>query len=166
VQLAASGQAPAIDLVMVEAVLDDGARLVALNEVFVGHRSHQSARYRVVVGGRELHQISSGLIVATGTGATGWARSVSIERRCQISLPGPRDDRLAFFVREPFPASGSDISISEGLLARQDRLVAWSEMDTGGTIFGDGIEADALPFDWGRRVEVHAAEQRLHLITE
>jgi hypothetical protein len=32
---------------MVEARLDDGQRLLALNEVFIGHRTHQSARYRV-----------------------------------------------------------------------------------------------------------------------
>ena len=32
---------------MVSARLDDGQRLLALNEVFIGHRTHQSARYRV-----------------------------------------------------------------------------------------------------------------------
>ena len=37
--------------------------LLALNEIFVGHRSHQSARYRLAVGDRHEHQSSSGLIV-------------------------------------------------------------------------------------------------------
>ena len=37
---------------MVEAVTDDGQRLVALNEVYVGHPSHQSARYRLTVAGQ------------------------------------------------------------------------------------------------------------------
>ena len=37
---------------MVEAVLDDGQSLLALNEVFIGHQSHQSARYRIAWGDR------------------------------------------------------------------------------------------------------------------
>lgn len=57
---------------MAEAALDTGERLCALNELFVGHRSHQSARYRIGDGQVEEEQSSSGLIVATGTGATGW----------------------------------------------------------------------------------------------
>ena len=32
---------------MVEAELDDGQKLLALNEIFIGHRSHQSARYDI-----------------------------------------------------------------------------------------------------------------------
>jgi NAD kinase len=36
--------------VMAEARLDNGERLLALNEIFVGHRSHQSARYVVKAG--------------------------------------------------------------------------------------------------------------------
>ena len=60
---------------MVEAKLDDGQTLAALNEIFVGHRSHQSARYEIAVEGKDESQSSSGLIVSSGTGATGWARS-------------------------------------------------------------------------------------------
>jgi NAD kinase len=61
---------------MVEGVLDTGEKkLVALNELFVGHRSHQSARYRIAAGDMSENHSSSGLIVATGTGATGCARS-------------------------------------------------------------------------------------------
>jgi len=50
-------------------------------------------------------------------------------------------------------------------LAHDDYLTIWSEMDVGGTIFGDGIESDALPFDWGRRVDIHLAAERLHLVS-
>ena len=61
---------------MVRAELDDGQQLCALNELFVGHNSHQSARYQLRCDDAEEHQSSSGLIVATGTGATGWAMSI------------------------------------------------------------------------------------------
>jgi len=44
---AAEGHASIDERTMVEAVLDDGQRVLALNEVFLGHRSHQSARYLI-----------------------------------------------------------------------------------------------------------------------
>lgn len=164
IQLAADGHAAVEERAMAEARLDDGAILLALNEIFIGHRSHQSARYRLIAAGTQLHQISSGLIISTGTGATGWARSISAERHSLLSLPQPAEHRLAFFVREPFPASGSQISVGEGSLGEGDSLTAWSEMEAGGAIFGDGIESDALPFDWGRRVDVQLAAARLRLV--
>jgi hypothetical protein len=163
-RLAAEGRAPVEERVMVEAVADDGARLIALNEVFVGHHSHQSARYRLAVRSQELRQISSGLIVSTGTGATGWARSISVERHSPTALPKPDEPALAYFVREPFPASGSEISLTEGLLDSAASLTVWSEMETGGVVFGDGIESDAIAFGWGRRVEVRVAAERLRLV--
>lgn len=42
-----------VQATMVEATTDDGQRLRALNEVFIGHPSHQSARYRLTVGATE-----------------------------------------------------------------------------------------------------------------
>lgn len=50
---------------MVELIVDDGRRLRALNEVFIGHPSHQSARYTVARGDRAERQSSSGLVVVT-----------------------------------------------------------------------------------------------------
>ena len=56
---------------------DDGQQLLALNEIYVGHASHQTARYTLgVPDARAERQASSGLIVASGTGATGWCRSM------------------------------------------------------------------------------------------
>ena len=59
---------------MVQAVIDGTERLFALNEIFVGHRSHQSARYRIEAGSEAEEHSSSGLIVASGTGATSTLR--------------------------------------------------------------------------------------------
>ncbi len=149
---------------MVEARLDDGQRLLALNEVFVGHRTHQSARYRILLHDAEEAQSSSGLIVATGTGATGWARSISRQKAKPLELPRPTDDRLVFFVREPFPSRATGTSIEEGLLSRSERLQIASEMNELGTVFGDGIEDDRLEFYWGMRLTIGVADLHLNLV--
>lgn len=149
---------------MVEARLDDGQRLLALNEVFLGHRSHQSARYRLRLAEKEERQSSSGLIVATGTGATGWARSMSLERHTRLSLPKPADPMLAFFVREAWPSPWTQTGLTEGLLSGNHRLEVTSEMNDEGVIFGDGIESDRLDFAWGMRAEVQLAPEKLNLV--
>jgi NAD kinase len=150
--------------VMVEAVLDDGQRLLALNEVFVGHASHQSARYTIAAGDRSERQSSSGIVVTTGTGATGWGRSISLERHSGVAMPAPDEAALAYFVREAWPSVTSGATLTEGRLDGAVPLSVTSEMNQGGTIFGDGIEADRLEFGWGRRVHIRVADQRLRLV--
>ena len=150
--------------VMVEAVLDDGQRLLALNEIFVGHASHQSARYTLAAAGQTERQSSSGIVVTTGTGATGWGRSISLERHSGVALPSADEAALAFFVREAWPSVISGATLTEGRLDAPAPLTVTSEMNQGGTVFGDGIEADRLEFGWGRRVDVRVAAERLRLV--
>jgi NAD kinase len=149
---------------MVEAELDDGQRLLALNEVFVGHRTHQSARYRLAMEDQQERHSSSGLIVSTGTGATGWARSINLSRGNVLDLPAPPDRRLAFFIREAFPSIATGVGLTCGMIAESEALEIVSEMNEGGVIFGDGIEADRLDFAWGQTVQVHVAEMSLSLV--
>ena len=158
-----AGRATLQHRTMAAAQLDDGQRLLALNEVFVGHASHQSARYTLHVSERAERQSSSGLIVSTGTGATGWAASLHRERHSQLTLPGPEETRLAFFVREPWPSERTGTSLDEGLLDGAV-LGLQSEME-GGVVFGDGIESDHLELAWGRRVEVGVAASTLQLVS-
>lgn len=160
----AAGRAEVEERTMASARLDDGESLVALNEIFVGHRSHQSARYRLRLGAREERQSSSGLIVATGTGATGWARSINLERARALQLPKPTDWALALFVREPFPSIATGTTLDGGVLTGHGQLEVVSEMDDGGVVFGDGIEEDRLDFAWGMHLRVEVAEQRLRLV--
>jgi NAD kinase len=168
VLLVRAGQSPAAlqveERVMVEAVLDDGQRLLALNEIFVGHASHQSARYSLAACDRSERQSSSGIVVTTGTGATGWGRSISLERHSGLAMPAPEEPALAFFVREAWPSVTSGASLTEGRLEAPAGLGVTSEMNSGGAVFGDGIETDRLDFGWGRRVEVRVAAQRLRLV--
>ena len=161
---AARGSAPIQERVMVEAELDDGQRLLALNEVFVGHASHQSARYSIATGEQVERQSSSGIVVTTGTGATGWGRSIALERRSAVPLPAPEEPALVFFVREAWPSVSTGATITEGRLEGDATLGVISEMNAGGVVFGDGIESDRLDFGFGRHLGVRAAAQRLRLV--
>lgn len=150
---------------MVEARLDDGQRLIALNEIFVGHRTHQSARYLFAHAASMEHQSSSGVIIATGTGATGWTRSIATERHSALPLPDPTDPEVAFFVREAWPSIATGAGVTEGLCSGAVHVRIVSEMDEGGVVFGDGIESDQLDFGWGQELTVTTAAERLHLVT-
>jgi NAD kinase len=147
---------------MVEASLDNGERLLSLNEIFVGHRSHQSARYRIEVGDQAEEQSSSGLIVASGTGATGWARSIMEATNQRLTLQVD-EAAVGYFVREPFPSVATGTKLRSGKLARSALRVT-SRMNDGGIIFADGIEQDYLAFDFGRLVTVNVADRALRLV--
>jgi hypothetical protein len=158
----AAGRAGVEARTMVRAALDDGQELLALNEVFLGHRSHQSAKYTLNVGGRDERQSSSGLIVATGTGATGWAKSIN--RREGLALPAPTDPGLAWFVREAWESPVTGAALTAGLLEAGATVTVTSELGEGAVVFGDGIEDDRLALDWGQRVTIGAADRRLRLV--
>lgn len=149
---------------MVQAILDDKQTLLALNEVFLGHRSHQSAGYVIQMDNSKEHHSSSGLIVFSGTGATGWAHSIHRERNDQLNLPKPEDNRLTFYVREAFPSVKTGTSMTSGNIEKQKSLFITSKMNDGGIIFGDGIESDYLEFNWGRQVEITLADRTLELV--
>ena len=148
---------------MVQAETDDGQTLLALNEIFVGHASHQTARYSLTPPGAQPEpQASSGLIVATGTGATGWCRSAWLERRSQLALPAPVEPRLLWFVREAWPSPATGTAHTEGELAAKGLTVQIESEHL--VAFGDGIESDALTLTWGQKVTLGLATKRLRLV--
>lgn len=162
-QAAARGRLRVEVRTKVRVELDDGQSLIALNELFIGHPSHQSARYRITCAAVSERHSSSGVIVTTGTGATGWARSIARERFGErVALPGPTDPSLAFFVREAWPSPTTGTTLTHGRIEPGQALELTSELDEG-VVFGDGIEADRLAFRWGVRARISVAEQRLRL---
>ena len=147
---------------MVEAIVDDGQRLRALNEIFAGDRGHQSARYDLRVGGSAETQSSSGVVVGTGTGAGGWLASLWGQNRPGFGLPGATSGELAYFVREAWPSGTTGTSLTAGLLAEGEGL----ELSARSTlvVFGDGIERDFLRLEWGQGLTVRKAEGGLKLM--
>lgn len=155
---------PCRELATVTARLDDGQVLSGLNEVFIGHASHQSARYRLTApDGREERHSSSGVIVSTGTGATGWCASIALERGGR-ALPSPTDPRLAWFVREAWPSPITGTALTEGALEAGETLrisVASDQL----VVFGDGMEDDRLTASWGQEITVRLGGQPLRLVS-
>ncbi|MDQ0680092.1 NAD kinase [Arthrobacter pascens] len=151
------------ELATVTALLDYGQELSGLNEVFIGHASHQSARFHITTpDGQTERQSSSGLIVSTGTGATGWCASIALERGGR-ALPAPTDRRLAWFVREAWPSPITGTSLTEGVLEAGDSLritVASDQL----VVFGDGMEADRLTASWGQEITVQLGQRPLRLV--
>ena len=156
--------APCEERTMVEARCSDGQRLLALNEIFIGHQRHQSARYELHVGDQSERHSSSGIIVCSGTGATGWAKSIARQRAACVRLPTPAERSLAFLVREPWPSVVTGANINDGRIDDGVAFEVISAMNEGGVIFGDGIESDAVEFPFGTRVKVAAAPQPLRLL--
>src|SRR5258708_9013964 len=64
------------DITLAEVKLSDGQRLLAFNYFFLGARSHISAQYQITWGHASETQSSSGVLVSTGAGSTGWVSSV------------------------------------------------------------------------------------------
>jgi len=149
---------PVREATLAEAQTSDRQVLRGLNEIFVGVPTHQSARYRLRHGTQDEVQSSSGLIVSTGTGSTGWLKSL---RGAEVVFD-PAADELHFVVREAWPGRGFAATLIEGRVTREQPLLIESRME--GTIFADGIEADAVRFDAGVSVTVAPAQQRVRLV--
>lgn len=162
------------EVTLAEIKLQDGQRLLGFNDLFIGARSHVSALYRVTFGEESEIQSSSGVLVSTGAGSTGWLSSVfnmtsGVARFCggtpvkPIRMPW-EDPRLIYVVREPFVSRHSQANIVAGMLESKQELLLESLMPSGGAVFSDGMEADFLQFNSGAIAIVRAADQRVHLV--
>lgn len=168
------GKARFREITLAQAALEDGQKLLAFNELFLGARSHVSALYRIRCGKRSETQSSSGILIATGAGSTGWVSSLfnmasGIAEFCGGSqLQGIRldweDPELLYLVREPFLSRHSEVGMVAGRLAAGEELVIESLMPEGGVIFSDGIESDYLQFNSGAVARIRAAEQKARLV--
>jgi NAD kinase len=163
------------NVTLAEVNLEDGQRLLAFNDLFVGASSHVSARYTLKVDqNRSETQSSSGMIVATGAGSTGWLSSVfnmagGIARALGAAPQRParmawEDRRLAWAVREPFVSKTSRAELVFGVLSEGSELVVESQMPSGGIIFSDGVESDFLEFNGGSIARIRVSQQVARIV--
>jgi NAD kinase len=161
---------------MARASLANGQVLHAVNELFIGARSHISAIYEIACAEQKETQSSSGLIVATGLGSTAWFKSIVTGSLAIAGAFGGAaatdtyqplawdSGELRFAVREPFPSRASQASLVYGRLARSEQLKVRSLMPENGVIFSDGIEADRLEFNSGTEARIGVADRVGRLI--
>ncbi len=174
VEGAISGVGRSRVVTLAEARLGDGQRLLGFNDLFIGARSHVSARYLVKWRKQQESQSSSGVLVSTGVGSTGWMSSVFRMAEGVARFTGGKagspvtleweDPRLLFAVREPFVSRQSQAGVVAGLLEEGEGLVLESRMPSGGVIFSDGMEQDYLDFNAGAVVEIRTADQQARLL--
>jgi NAD kinase len=164
---------------MARAELNDGQSLLAVNDLFIGQKTHASARYRLAFDGREEDQSSSGIIVSTGAGSTGWHRSILTGAAGIVAAHGHGErvlhlrDRyrfdwearhLVFHVREPFISKTSGADLVYGRIDRDKPLDVGSHMPQNGVIFSDGVEEDRLDFNSGAIARIGLADRTLRLV--
>jgi NAD kinase len=168
-------QARTRDVSLARATLHDGQTLLAFNDFFLGAKSHVSARYQLRVGARSEEQSSSGILVSTGAGSTGWMSSVFNMARGVAGFAGTQmsqrlrkmkweDRSLLWAVREPFISQTSKAGLVMGSITEGEELVVESLMPSGGVIFSDGVESDFLEFNGGTIARLTVAAQRAKLV--
>ena len=170
------GTRPSREITLAKAELSDGQSLYGVNDIFLGRRTHVSARYTLQSGAQREEQSSSGIIVSTGLGSTGWLRSVlagaaGVARFYASGRGLPKDpafawdaDYLCYAVREPYPSRATGVGLVFGKITRQSTLQIVSQMPEDGVIFSDGMEEDALAFTAGLTATVRLAQHRGRLI--
>ncbi|RYU79067.1 NAD(+)/NADH kinase [Hymenobacter persicinus] len=169
-----SGRFGAREATLAEARLNDGQRLLAFNDLFIGAASHVSARYRIGFDGQQEQHSSSGVIVSTKSGSTGWLSSIFNMTagmahfldagQMRPTPPTLADTELMFVVREAFLSQRTQASLTAGILAAPEPLVVESLMPTNGVIFSDGVEADFLQFNSGAIATIGVAPEKARLV--
>ncbi|OJY95743.1 MAG: sugar kinase [Lysobacterales bacterium 63-13] len=159
-------------ITMARAELNDGQQLLAVNDFFIGARTHVSARYEISLGNHHERHSSSGVIVSTGLGSTGWLKSVLTGAgriAGEIITPDHRSilesglpwesESLVFSVREPYPSRTTQVDLTFGRISARSELRLRSLMPENGVIFSDGMEADGLEFRSGIEVRIGVAQE-------
>lgn len=158
-------------ITLARATTNDGQELHAVNDFLIGRCDQVSARYVIAWRSRRERQSSSGILVSTGLGASGWMKSVVAMvgglgggSSLRKEVPKWSDRRLVFVVREPFPSGYTSATIVHGRIDARSPLVVTSEMPEGGAIFSDGMPDDRIEFGAGCTATIAVAERSANLV--
>ena len=159
-------------ITLAELTLNTGETLIAVNDFFIGHKSHMSSLYSISFNEYTENQSSSGIIVSTGLGSTGWFKSVVVgakginqyitgeekvsDEQYKIPWDAPY---LMFAVREPWPGNPYSTNLSMGKINKKSPLVITSNMPENGVIFSDGMDWDFLEFQSGTKATIGIADK-------
>lgn len=159
-------------ITFVEARTNDGQVMLGVNDLFIGPKSHVSARYNIHWNGQSESHSSSGIIISTGFGSTGWFQSILAGA---MGVSGTSEHALAngfawdtkslqFAVREPFPSNTTGTDLVFGSIDSNSPLKLESLMPENGVLFSDGLQKDFIAFNSGCTVEVGISKKMGRLI--
>lgn len=164
------------EISLAEAKLNDGQLLYGVNDLFIGQKSHVSARYELSLNEKKEVQSSSGIIISTGLGSTGWLKSIitgasGIDKYCGInntpSLPndfGWGSQYLYYTVREPYPSTSTQANLIFGKINKNNPMIITSLMPENGVIFSDGVEEDFVQFNSGSTATISVSSKKGQLV--
>ena len=147
-----------------QSILNGRKLPLALSEVFVGAKMNVGmSRYIMNVGSMQFEQKSSGLIVATGAGSTGW-----YDAAYQTAYGEPdhfaKTQRVAKFIgREMFKGHLTDSSLRHGIIHPGDELIITSLMRNG-IVSTDASEKMMFPIKNGEQVKISLSDFPLKVI--
>ncbi len=142
----------------------------------IGVKNHSSARYTITIGNNSEYQSSSGIIVSTPPGRSGWMKSVITgaegiigsmdleETEVDNRLWG--NDTLMYAVREPFPSVNTGTDLVFGKIESGTTFCVESKMGENGCIFSDGVENDYLDFNYSVIASIGIAETKGSIVVK
>jgi NAD kinase len=143
--------------VRLETTINGKKTKYALNDVFIGsRRAYHTARYNLRIGGKEEFQMSSGIIISTATGSTGWIKSAG-----GIEMP-LHSGKFQYYVRDPYSCKFSRPRLLKGILSSKENITVKSLIYEG-VVAIDSSKAD-YSIDEDSVVNVRVAEKPLRVI--
>ncbi|MFH2045411.1 MAG: sugar kinase [Pseudomonadota bacterium] len=168
---------PIRQITMAKADLNTGQTIYGVNDLFIGPKTHTSARYSIQIKQKKEDHSSSGIIVSTGLGSSGWLRSIlagatgissaatgrpiEVKQKSKFTWDS---EYLYYSVREPWPSKTSSAELTFGKITPKSPLILVSAISENGIIFSDGIEADFIEFNSGTLATISVAEKKGNLV--
>lgn len=132
-------------------------QLMAINEVFVGSRHpYHTSRYWITIHGKKEFQKSSGVLITTRTGSTGWAKS-AYKKSLNIQKNG-----FGYVVREPYIGRLTKSKLLGGTLPRKDVVKITSSLHEGIVVIDSSEKVHK--FTNGDKLEVKISKQPLNYV--
>ncbi len=132
-------------------------------DIFVGEAErHLTSRNIIFYNGLTRQQKSSGILITTGSGSTGWYNSASrfIDEE---PIFDPKSKYAKFIVTEPYKGSLTDYSLIKGKIDNDKILKINSLNSNNGRVIADSLEI--FNFNRGNFLEVEISDTPLNVLT-
>ena len=153
-----SGRFKTLKLPRLEAKINGRkVKTLALNEIFIGNsKPYHTSRYVISVRGRKEFQKSSGVIITTSSGTTGWAGSAS---KKELRIP---KNKFGYVVREPYFGKLTKPKLIQGTLGSGETLKIVSEMHEGILVTDSSFQEHKFTDKF--KAEIKISEKPLNVI--